>query len=95
MKDMMRQPARNTAIQVGEFLVGVTAAYVAVGATWATTGSMWASICIAIALCGIAAFAELRFGARVTGLVAGLLPGAVLTAGLLAALSIVLTRLST
>jgi len=37
---------------------------------------------------------EIRFGPKVTGLVVGLLPTAVVTAGALAALTVVLARLS-
>lgn len=90
----MRPTARGTAVQVGEFAVGVAAAYVAVGAAWAATGAVWAPILIAAALVAVAVAAELRFGPRVTGLVAGMLPTAVVTAGLLAALTLVLARLS-
>jgi hypothetical protein len=37
---------------------------------------------------------EVRFGAKATGLVAGMLPTAIVTAGLLAAMTLILARLS-
>jgi hypothetical protein len=85
---------RGAALQVGEFAVGVATAYVAVGGAWAVTGSLWAPILMAFALVGVATIAEFRYGARVTGLVAGLLSAAVLTAGALWALWLILGRLS-
>jgi hypothetical protein len=93
-KHMMRPTARHTAVQVGEFVAGAAAAYVIVGATWASTGAVWAALLVAFALVAFAVGAEVRFGTRVTGLVAGLVPTAVATAVLLAALSAVLTRLA-
>jgi hypothetical protein len=89
-----RATARGAALQVGEFAVGSAAAYLAVGAAWAVTAALWAPLLVAAVLVVAGAGIELRFGAKVTGLVAGLLPTAIVTAGLLAALTIVLTRLS-
>ena len=91
---MTRTTARGAALQVGEFAVGSAAAYIAVGAAWALTAALWAPILVASVVVIGAAAMELRFGAKVTGLVAGLLPTAIVTAGLLAALTVVLTRLS-
>jgi len=90
---MTRTTARVAAVQVGEFAIGSAVAYVAVGAAWAVTAALWAPILVAAAVVVIAAAMELRFGSKVTGLVAGMLPTAVVTAGLLAALTIVLTHL--
>jgi hypothetical protein len=81
-------------VQIGEFAVGVAAAYVLVGAAWAATAAVWAPVVVAAALVVAAIAIELRFGPKVTGLVAGLLPTAVVTAGLLAAMTVVLARLS-
>jgi hypothetical protein len=88
-----RTSARHAAVQVGEFAVGVAAAYAAVGAIWMLSGATWAPIVAAGGVVAIAAAIEVRFGGRVTGLVAGLLPTAVLLAGLLTAFSLVLTRM--
>jgi hypothetical protein len=85
---------RGAAVQVGEFVVGTAAAYLAVGAAWAATAAVWAPLLVAAALVVLAVAIELRFGAKTTGLVAGMLPTAVVTAGLLAALTLVLARLS-
>lgn len=81
-------------MQVGEFVVGMGAAYLAVGAAWAATAAIWAPLLVAAAFVALAVVIELRFGAKATGLVAGMLPTAVVTAGLLAALTLVLSRLS-
>ena len=81
-------------MQVGEFAAGCAAAYVVVGAAWAVSGALWAPLVLAAALVVAAVAVELRFGSKVTGLVAGLLPTAVVTAGLLAALTTVLHRIS-
>src|SRR5213078_2018488 len=69
-------------------------AYVAVGAAWAATGAIWAPLLVAAAFVVLAIAIELGFGAKATGLVAGMLPTAVVTAGLLATLTLVLARLS-
>ena len=91
---MAHTSARGAAVQVGEFVVGTAAAYVAVGAAWAATAAIWAPLLVAAAFVVLAVAIELRFGAKATGLVAGMLPTAVVTAGLLAALTLVLARLS-
>ena len=85
---------RGAAVQVGEFVVGAALAYLAVGAAWTATAAVWAPLLVAAAVVALAVVIELRFGAKATGLVAGLLPTAVVTAGLLAALTLVLARLS-
>ncbi len=87
-----RTSARHAAIQVGEFAIGAVSAYVAVGAVWLATGAPWAPILVALALAVSAALVELRYGAKVTGFVVGVLPTAVILAGLLAAVSLVLAR---
>jgi len=87
-----RSTARHAAIQVGEFAIGAIAAYVAVGAVWLATGAPWAPILVALALAASAALVEVRYGAKVTGFVVGVLPTAVILAGLLAAVSLVLAR---
>jgi hypothetical protein len=92
--DGMSRLPRAAALQVGEFAVGVVVAYAAVVAAWAVSASAW-SIGTAAAVVAAAAVAiELRFGRRVAGLVAGLLPTALLTGGLLISLSLVLYRLN-
>jgi hypothetical protein len=79
-------------VQVGEFAVGAAAAYAAVGLAWVLVGSLWLPIVVAVALVAAASSAELRYGAKVTGLVVGVLPTAMLTAGLLTAYSLVITH---
>src|SRR5436305_14328505 len=85
-----RSTARHAAIQVGEFAIGAIAAYVTVGAVWLATGAPWAPIVVALALAASAALVEVRYGAKVTGFVVGVLPTAVILPGLLAAVSLVL-----
>jgi hypothetical protein len=87
-----RTTARHAAVQVGEFAIGAVAAYVAVGAVWLATGAPWAPILVAIALAASAALVEVRYGAKATGFVVGVLPTAVVLAVLLAAVSLVLAR---
>lgn len=65
--------------------MGLVAAYVAVAAAWTLAPALWAVVAVTVALVAIAAGLELRYGRRAAGLVAGLLPGAVLTGGLFAA----------
>ena len=89
-----RTSARGAVVQVGEFAVGTAVAYVAVGAAWAATAAVWAPLLVAAAVVALAVGMEIRFGPKVTGLVVGLLPTAVVTAGALAALTVVLARLS-
>jgi hypothetical protein len=91
---MARVPVRSAALQVGEFAVGVTVAYAAIGATWALSHSIWSLVVVA-ALIAVAAVAlELRYGAKATGLVIGMLPTSMLAAGLLVAMSLVVYRLN-
>ena len=90
---MTRTTARHAAVQVGEFAVGAVAAYAAIGAGGLAPGAAWAPVRAALGLAAAAAIAELRFGARVTGFVVGVLPTAVVTAGLLAAVSLIVARL--
>ena len=85
--------ARHAAAQVGEFAVGAVAAYAAIGAVWLLTGAAWAPAVMALALVLVAIAIELRFGPRATGLVVGVLPTALLTAGLLTTFSLVIARL--
>jgi hypothetical protein len=87
-----RTTARHAAVQVGEFAIGAVAAYAAVGAVWLATGAPWAPIVVALGLAAAAAFVEVRWGAKATGFVVGIVPTAVLLAGLLAAVSLVLAR---
>lgn len=93
MVAMSRLP-RTAALQVGEFAVGVAVAYLAVAAAWAVSGSVWPVATAAAAVAAAAIAIELRFGRRVTGLVAGLLPTSLLAGGLLIALSLVVYRLN-
>ena len=58
-----------------------------------SVSSPWAPVLVALGLAAAAAVAELRFGARVTGFVVGVVPTAVVTAGLLAAVSLIVARL--
>src|SRR5438270_3243889 len=87
-----RTSARHAAVQVGEFAVGAVAAYVAIGAVWLATGAPWAPIVVALALTAAASLLEVRFGSKATGFLVGVLPTAVVLAGLLAAVSLVLAR---
>ena len=89
---MTRLP-RAAALQVAEFAVGVAFSYAVVGAVWALTGAVWAVLSVAVVLVGLAVGAELRWGNKATGLVAGLMPTALLAAGLFASMSLVLYRL--
>lgn len=89
---MTKTTARYAAMQVGEFAIGATAAYVAVGAVWLATGAPWAPILVAVALAAAAALVEVRYGAKATGFVVGVLPTAVVLAGLLTVVSLVLAR---
>ncbi|HMC69747.1 MAG TPA: hypothetical protein VKJ07_11385 [Mycobacteriales bacterium] len=91
---MARTRTRGAAMQVGEFAVGSAFAYLAVGAAWAATAAVWAPLLVAAVVVALAVGMEIRFGPKVTGLVVGLLPTAVVTAGALAALTVVLARLS-
>src|SRR4051794_6117417 len=83
MPFMARMPVRNAALQVGEFAVGVVAAYAAVGAAWSLSHSIWPLLLATAAVVAIAVVIEVRYGAKATGLVVGLLPTSVMAAGLL------------
>ena len=91
---MTRVPVRSAALQVGEFAVGVTVAYAAIGATWALSHSIWSLLVAAVLIVAAAIVLELRYGAKATGFVVGMLPTSVLAAGLLVAMSLVVYRLN-
>ena len=88
-----RPTARHAAAQIGEFAVGAVVSYAAIGAVWLLTGAAWAPAVMALALVIVAIGIELRYGARATGLVVGIMPTALLTAGLLTTFSLVIARL--
>lgn len=92
--DMARIAARSAAVQVGEFAVGVAVAYTAVALAWSLSASIWPVVGAAVLMAAVAVVLELRYGAKATGLVAGLLPTSMLVAGLLVALSLVAYRLN-
>jgi len=91
---MARVPVRSAALQVGEFAVGVTAAYAAIGAAWAMSHSIWPIVLAAVIVVAAAIWIELRYGAKATGFVVGLLPTSLLAAGFLVAMSLVVYRLN-
>lgn len=91
---MARVPVRSAALQVGEFAVGVTVAYAAIGATWALSHSIWSLIVAAVLIAVAAVALELRYGAKATGFVVGMLPTSMLVVGLLVAMSLVVYRLN-
>jgi hypothetical protein len=91
---MSRVPVRMAALQVGEFAVGVTVAYAAIATAWTLSHSIWPLLLAAAVVVAAAITIELRYGAKATGLVAGLLPTAMLFAGLLVAMSLVVYRLN-
>jgi hypothetical protein len=88
-----RVGVRNAALQVGEFAVGVTLAYAAVASAWALSHAVWPLVLAALLVATVAVVIELRFGSKATGLVAGMLPTSLLTAGLLVAFSLVVYRI--
>jgi hypothetical protein len=88
-----RVGVRNAAMQVGEFAIGVTLAYAAVAAAWTLSHAIWPLVLTALLVAAAAVVVELRFGAKATGLVAGMLPTSLLTAGLLVAFSFAVYRL--
>lgn len=93
-EDMSRVPVRAAALQLGEFAVGVALASTAVGATYTLSHAIWPLVLVAVLVATIAVMVEVRFGAKTTGLVVGLLPTAVVAAGLLVAVSLVVYRLN-
>jgi hypothetical protein len=91
---MARVPVRSAALQVGEFAVGVTVAYAAIGAAWAVSHSIWPLVLAAVVIVAAAIWLELRYGAKATGFVVGLMPTSLLAAGFLVAMSLVVYRLN-
>jgi hypothetical protein len=91
---MSRVPVRSAALQVGEFAVGVTVAYAAIGATWSLSHSIWSLLVATAVIVGVAIMIELRYGAKATGFVVGMLPTSMLVAALLVAMSLVVYRLN-
>jgi hypothetical protein len=91
---MARVPVRSAALQVGEFAVGVTVAYAAIGAAWALSHSIWPLVVAAVVMVAAAIALELRYGAKATGFVVGLLPTSMLAVGFLVAMSLVVYRLN-
>ncbi len=90
---MARVQPRVATIQVGEFAVGVAAAYAAVAAAWSLSGSVWPLVLAAAFVVGVAVALEVRYGSKAAGFVAGLLPTALLTGGVFVAMSLVAFRL--
>lgn len=91
---MTRVPVRSAALQVGEFAVGVTVAYAAIGTAWALSHTIWPLVLAAVVMVAAAIALELRYGAKATGFVVGLLPTSMLAAGFLVAMSLVVYRLN-
>ena len=91
---MARVPVRSAALQVGEFAVGVTVAYAAIGAAWALSHSILPLVLAALVVVAAAIALEMRYGAKATGFVVGLLPTSMLIAGFLVAMSLVVYRLN-
>lgn len=91
---MARVPVRSAALQVGEFAVGVTVAYAAIGAAWAVSHAIWPLVLAAVVVVAAAIWLELRYGAKATGFVVGLLPTSLLAVGFLTAMSLVVYRLN-
>jgi hypothetical protein len=91
---MPRVRVQSAAVQVGEFALGVGIAYGAIGAAWGLSHSVWPLLVAAGLVVAVAIMLEVRFGAKATGLVAGMLPTSLLAAGLLIALSLVAYRLN-
>ena len=91
---MARMPVRSAALQVGEFAVGVTVAYAAIGAAWAVSHTICPLVLAAVIIVAAAIWLELRYGAKATGLVVGLLPTTLLAVGALVAMSLIVYRLN-
>lgn len=85
---------RSAALQVGEFAVGVAVAYAAIVIAWSLSHAIWPLVLAALLVVVAAVVVELRFGAKATGLVVGMLPTSLLAAGVLVALSLVVYRLN-
>jgi hypothetical protein len=92
MADMTRLP-RAAALHVGEFAVGAVAAYAAVGGVYAVAQSIWPVLPVAALLVAAAVGAELHWGQRATGLVAGLVAATFVACALFAVVSMVVYRL--
>jgi hypothetical protein len=90
---MTLPPPRTAAVQVGEFAAGAVGGYAVVAVAFAVSGTAIGAVVAAIIVVGVAAAIELRYGSKVTGLVAGLMPSSMLTAGVFTALSLVLYRI--
>ena len=93
MRHMAKVDARLAVVQVGEFAVGVTVAYAAIGLAWSLSGALWPMLLVAAVMVAAGVALELRFGSKATGLFVGLVPTSVFAAGLLGALSLVAYRL--
>src|SRR3954471_9290450 len=91
---MTKLPVREAALQVGEFAVGVAVAFAAIAAAWTLSHSIWPLLLAALIVAGAAVVIELRYGAKATGLVVGMLPTSVVAAGLLVSVSLVVYRLN-
>src|SRR3954447_20309263 len=88
---MTRLP-RAAALQVGEFAVGVAVSYVAVVATYALTGAVWPALLVTLVLVVVGIGAEVLWGSKATGLLAGLVPTALVAVALVVAVSAFLYR---
>ena len=89
-----RPRLQTAATQVGEFAAGVLIAYVAIALAWSLSNSLWAIVVAAVGVVVAAVVVELRFGSKATGLVAGMLPTAMLLGGVFIAMSLVAYRLN-
>jgi hypothetical protein len=89
---MSRLP-RAAALHVGEFAVGVVVAYAAVGGAFALTQTVWPVVAAALVVVAVAVAAELHWGPHATGLVAGLVPTALVAAALFAVFSLLIYRM--
>jgi hypothetical protein len=69
-------------------------AYAAIGAAWAVSHSIWPLVLAAVVIVAAAIWLELRYGAKATGFVVGLMPTSLLAAGFLVAMSLVVYRLN-
>ena len=93
MTGMSRLP-RAAAVHVGEFAVGVVAAYAAVGGAFALTQAVWPVLAVALVMIALAVVAEVHWGPQATGLVAGLVATSLVAAGLFAVFSLLIYRLN-
>ena len=93
MTGMSRLP-RAAAVHVGEFAVGVVAAYAAVGGAFALTQAIWPVLAVAVVVIAVAVAVEVHWGQQTTGLVAGLVATSLVAAGLFAVFSLLIYRLN-